>query len=88
MKLHHAIKGLQCCLAEPTLLHVPVFTVDFAKQTLKDMQDVFQECDVKKGDDKPAPISVDLAAVGDMCKAVIASKKVLDFIVMLASQKG
>ena len=44
---------------------------------------------MKKGEEKLAPISVDLAAVGEMCKkAAIGSKDVLDFIAVIASQRS
>ena len=63
--------------------------MDPAKAILKAMQDAFLECDVKKGEDKPAPLSKDLAVAGELCKeTAIASKNVLGFIAMIASQQG
>ena len=44
---------------------------------------------MKKGEGKLATISVDLAAVADMCeKAAIGSKDVLDFIAVIANQRS
>ena len=57
LKLQTAIKSLQPCLAEPNLMYAPGFTMDPAKTILKVMQDVYQECDVEKGEDEPAPLS-------------------------------
>ena len=70
-------------------MYVRGFTMDPAKAILKDVQDVYQECDVKKGEDKPTPLSMDLNAAAELCeKTEIASKFVLEFIAMIASQKG
>ena len=89
LKLHQTIKNLQGCLADTNILHVIAFTVNFTKASLKGIQDIPQECDVKKGEEKPAPISVDLAAVGEMYKkTAIGSKDVLDFIAVIASQRS
>ena len=89
MSLNQSIKNLQGCLADPNILHVPAFTMKFPEASLKENQDNFQECDVKKGEEKPAPISVDLAAVAEMCKkATICSKDVLDVIAVIANQRS
>ena len=70
-------------------MYVPGFTVDLAKKNLKAMQDLYHECDVKKGEDDPAPLSNDLPAAGELCKKTTTpSKNVLEVIAMIASQKG
>ena len=68
---------------------MPSFAVDLAKEVFKAMQDIYHECDVKKGEDEPAPPSTDLPATGELCKKTsIASKNILEFVAMIASQKG
>ena len=70
-------------------MYVPAFTMDPAKTILKTMQDVYQGCDVKKGEDTHTPLSMYLNATAELCKkTTIASKNVLEFIAMIASQKG
>ena len=70
-------------------MYVPPFTVDLAKEVFKAMQDLYHECDVKKGEGEPAPLSTDLPAAGELCKkAAIAPKNLLELIAMIASQKG
>lgn len=70
-------------------MYVLPFVVDPEKEILKAISDIFHECDLKKGEDEPAPPSTDLQAAGELCKkAAIATKNIIEFVAMIASQKG
>ena len=82
VKVSPSIRNLQGCLDDPSIQHVPVFTVADAKASLVECQVILEECSAKKSEDKPAPISVDFAAVTEMCKkALNASRDVNVFLV-------
>ena len=89
MKLSPSIRNLQGCLADPSIQHVPAFTVADAKASLVERQAIFEEWNAKKSEDKPAPISVDFAAVTEMCKkALTSSKDVNDFIAVIEKKRN
>ena len=89
LQLSQPSKALQGCLVDPNIQRVPVFTVEVAKASLVEIQDMFEECSAKKGEKKLAPISVDLAAVTEMCKkAALGSKDVNDFIAVIVNQRS
>ena len=87
-KLSPSIRNLQGCLADPNIQHVPEFAVVDAKASLAECQALFEECSLKKGAGKPAPISLDFAAVTEMCKkALDAAKDVNDFLAIVKKKR-
>ena len=75
LKFSPSIRNLQGCLADPSIQHVPAFTLASAKTSLTSCLEIFEECSGKKGEDKPAALSVDFEAVTEMCKVALQNAK-------------
>ena len=68
-KLTPPIRNLQGALADPNIHHVPAFTLSSAKEILAKCLAIFEEGNRKKAEEKPAEISVGMAAVDSLHKA-------------------
>ena len=75
LKLTPAIRNLQGALADPSIQHVPVFMQDSSKASLASCREVFEEMNMKKGQDKPAALSVDAEQVNKLMKTGLQEAK-------------
>ena len=75
LKLTPAIRNLQGALADPSIQHVPVFMQNSAKASLASCREVFEEMNTKKGQDKPAALSVDAEQVIALSKTGLREAK-------------
>ena len=75
LKLTPAIRNLQGALADPSIQHVPAFTLNSAKASLASCLEVFEEMNQKKGEDKPAELSIDAEQVVELCKTAMQDAK-------------
>ena len=75
LKLTPAIRNLQGALADPSIQHVPAFMQDSSKASLASCREVFEEMNTKKGQDKPAALSVDAEQVNKLMKTGLQEAK-------------
>jgi hypothetical protein len=75
MKLTPAIRNLQGALADPNIQHVPAFTLVSAKASLVSCPEVFEGMSGKKGEDKPAELSVDIDDVETLHRVAMQDAK-------------
>ena len=76
LKLSPSIRNLQGCLADPSIQHAPAFTLASAKTSLTSCLGIFEECSSgKRGEDKPAALSVHFEAVTEICKVALQNAK-------------
>ena len=74
-RLTPAIRNLQGALADPNVQHVVQFTLDAAKVSLASCLELFEEMNKKKGEDKPADLSVDIDDVETLCRSALQDAK-------------
>ena len=78
LKLSPVIRNLQGALADPNIQHVPGFTLVSAKASLASCLEIFEEMQQKKGEDKPADLSVDVLDVAELSRVAQVDAKAVN----------
>jgi len=65
-------------LADPNIQHVPGFTLVSAKASLASCLEIFEEMSQKKGEEKPAELSVDVLDVAELSRVAQVDAKAVN----------
>ena len=65
-------------MADPSIQHVQAFSLASARTSLASCLELFEEMSMKKGEAKPAELSVDMEAVAELSRVALQDAKDLN----------